>query len=140
VTRCRRGAVALFVGASAFALVTSGCSSCKKNDEPNRDPKFNPTGNASSRATASASAAPSAPSKLTPSEAREMRVRITNDLCENAAKRWNTLNNRNPTDPAGIDVLSTCLKHGNNAWYRCILEAPTAEAYHQCSVRLLVPD
>jgi hypothetical protein len=119
-----------------LAAAASGCSSCKKNEEPKRDPTFAPTPDASTTLPAPSATAP----KYTPLEQREMRVRINNELCENAAKRWNTLNNRGPTDRAGIDVLSTCLKHGNNAWYRCILEAPTPEAYSACSVKFLVPE
>jgi hypothetical protein len=138
VTRAPR-AFAFAAVVAPLALALGGCSSCKKTDEPARDTKFNPTSDASSKASPSATPSVSAGAKYTPFEQREMRVRIDNELCENAAKRWNTLNNRPPTDPAGIDVLSTCLKHGNNAWYRCILEAPAPEAYHQCSVRLLLP-
>ena len=68
-----------------------------------------------------------------------MHTRLDHELCETAAKRVNKLNGRPETDPAAINLLSTCLKYGNNAWYKCVLEAPNPAAIDACSKRWLVP-
>jgi hypothetical protein len=123
--------------AVALALAASGCSSCgKKNDEPSRDPKFNPASDAAPRPDAAASARASA---LTPTEQRDLRTRLDPDLCTEAVKRVNTLHNRTPTDPVAIDIVSSCLKYGNNAWYRCVLDATTADVVDACGRKFLQP-
>jgi hypothetical protein len=122
----------------AVTALVSGCSSCgKKNDEPSRDPKFDPTtSDAAPRPDAAAGA--KAPS-LTPAEQRDLRTRIDPDLCPEAVKRINTLHNRTPTDPVAIDIVSSCLKYGNNAWYRCVLAATTADVVDACGRKFLQP-
>ena len=126
----------VFALASAFA----GCSSCKKTEEPAHETRFDPAPGGSARASAAATPSASGP-RLTRMEERERHVRLASDLCENAAKQYNKVKGRAETDPAGIDVLSSCLKRGNNAWYMCVLQASTPDAFEECGRRLLfVPD
>jgi hypothetical protein len=122
----------------ALAFVVAGalwgCSSCRRKGEPSRDPKFDPTSDAAPRPSASAP-----PPTMTPTELRDLHTRLDPELCGEAAKRINTLHNRTPTDPIAVDILSTCLKYGNNAWYRCVLSAQTADVVDGCGRKFLQP-
>ena len=110
----------------------AGCGSCgKKADEFAHDSGFNPTADASSAPQVRPT------STLTPMERRDVKIRIGSDDCERAAKRINALHNRPETDVKGIEILSLCLKAGNMAWYRCVLDAPGADDADACAKRLL---
>jgi hypothetical protein len=119
--------------ALVFFALLAGCSSCKKNDELAHDSGFNPTSDASSPAF---DAAPPPP-LFTPRERRDLKIRIGNEDCEKAAKRINTLHNRPETDIKGIEILSLCLKAGNMAWYRCVLDASGPDDADTCAKRFL---
>ncbi len=124
-----------FTLAFLAAGVLSGCSSCRRKDEePSRDPKFDPTSDAAPRPSASARV----PS-MSPTELRDVRTRLDPDLCSEGAKRINSLHNRTPTDPIAVDILSTCLKYGNNAWYRCVVSAQAPDVADACGRKYLQP-
>jgi hypothetical protein len=123
--------------AASVLVFLTGCSSCGKKEEPARDRGFNPAPPAGQEDVPDA--APPA-SRFTPQERRDLRIRIGNEDCESAAKRVNRLHNRGETDLKGIEILSVCLKSGNLAWYRCVLDAPSADEVDGCSRRLLHPD
>ena len=76
---------------------------------------------------------------MTPAEDRDFRTRLDPELCSEALKRVNTLHQRPPEDSALLNLVSGCLKYGNNAWYQCVLSAKTAEAADTCSRRFLQP-
>jgi hypothetical protein len=119
-----------------FAFVTSCGSSCNKTAELAHDSGFNPGGGASASAPSPA-ARPA--STLTPQERRDLKIRVGNEDCERAAKRINTLHNRSETDLKGIEILSSCLKLGNMAFYRCVLDARAADEADACMKRFLQP-
>jgi uncharacterized lipoprotein len=134
VPRARARIVALVL-ASVVASALAGCSSCRrKNEEPSRDPNFDPRSDAAPRPSASARAP-----GLTPAEQRDFRTRLDPDLCSEGAKRVNALHGRSPTDPIAVDIVSSCLKYGNNAWYKCVLLAPAAEDVDACGRKFLLP-
>ena len=120
-----------------LALLVPGCSSCRKKSEPTRDPAFDPASDAAARAT-TAGASSSRPRGVA-AEERDRRTRLDPELCGEGAKRVNTLHKRTPTDPIAVDLLSTCLKYGSVAWYKCVLAADTAAAVDACGPRFLQP-
>lgn len=85
------------------------------------------------RASTPAASSPS----MSDRELMEFRIHIDHTQCEDGAKRVNELAGRPPTDPKGIGLLSTCLRIGNLAWYKCLLRAQTADQASACSRRLL---
>ena len=133
--RARVAPVLALVGFFVMAALPA-CSSCRrKNEEPSRDPKFDPTiSDAAPRPSASARAP-----TMSPTEQRDFRTRLEPELCTEGAKRINTLHDRTPTDPIAIDIVSTCLKYGNNAWYRCVVAAQAADVADACTRRFLQP-
>jgi hypothetical protein len=70
-------------------------------------------------------------------EYRDFQTRIGNELCEQGAKRINVLEGLKETDPKGTFILTLCLRYGNTAWYRCILNAKTREEAGVCNKRFL---
>ena len=119
-------------GALLFCVVLAGCSSCgKKTEEPAHDSGFDPSSDASSAPAARPA------STLTAQERRDLKIRIGNEDCEKGAKRINQLHNRPETDIKGIEILSLCLKVGNMAWYRCVLDAPGPDDADACAKRFL---
>lgn len=135
----RAGARAAFVrGALGAALLAASaslaaCSSCKGKSEPLRDPAFDPSSDAAPRPSASAARGAS------PADLRDRRTRLDPDLCGEAAKRVNMLHGRPATDPIGVDIVSTCLRYGSVAWYRCVLSADAAPAADACGRKFLEP-
>ena len=120
--------------ALVFFFALAGCGSCgKKADELAHDSGFSPGAGAMASAPP---AAPPAPT-LTPRERRDLKIRIGNEDCEKAAKRVNSLHNRPETDLKGIEIVSMCLRAGNMAWYRCVLDAPGADEADACAKRFL---
>lgn len=92
---------------------------------------------AAAASPASASASAPAASALTREEQRDLGARIPSELCEQAAKRVNVVAGRPETDKKGIEVLTRCLRLGNVAWYRCIVDASTPEDVRRCHSRFL---
>jgi hypothetical protein len=126
--------------AVGLAVFVSGCNSCGRNAaELAPDSGFHPTGDAGAGAGESAPASVSArpAARFTPEERRDLRIRIAHEDCERAAKRINVLHNRPETDIKGIDIISICLKNGNMAWYRCVVDAPAADEADRCGQRYL---
>ena len=58
---------------------------------------------------------------------------------ELAAKKANQVYGRPETDKKGIDVLTRCLRLGNVAWYRCVVEAKAPDELKRCHSRYLLP-
>lgn len=99
-----------------------------------------PVASASSAVTAApaASAAPGGGDPpLDEMELRESRIHVGHEQCEEGAKRINVLEGKPPTDPSALHFIGSCLRHGNMAWYKCILKAGTREQAGTCNRRLL---
>ena len=47
------------------------------------------------------------------------------------------LEGNEPTDPKGLHFIGGCLRHGNLAWYKCIVGATTRAQAAACNRRLL---
>lgn len=78
---------------------------------------------------------------LTDTEIRDSRVHLAHELCEEGARRINQLAGKDPNDAQGaMRTMSVCLRHGNIAWYKCILRASTSDQAASCSRRLLTGD
>ena len=71
---------------------------------------------------------------------RDFHLRVGHEACEEGAKRINELEGISPTDPKGMRFVSACLRHGNIAWYKCILEAKTRPDAGTCNRRFLNSD
>jgi hypothetical protein len=70
-------------------------------------------------------------------ELRDSRIHIAHEECEEGAKRINVLEGKDPTDPSAMRFIGSCLRHGNVAWYKCILRATTRLEAGTCNRRLL---
>jgi hypothetical protein len=77
---------------------------------------------------------------LTDVERRDSRMRLAHELCEAGAIRINELSGLPREDPQGRRTISVCLRHGNVAWYKCILAAGDRDHALACNRRLLVGD
>jgi hypothetical protein len=97
------------------------------------------------------SGGPAAPSSSSPGpkyndppmsdlEARDSHLHIAHEMCEEGAKRINELEGLAPTDPKGIRIIGACLRHGNVAWYKCIVNAATRLDAGTCNRRFLTGD
>ena len=73
-------------------------------------------------------------------EQRDSRIHIPHEECEEGVKRINELEGLAPTDPKGLHFVGLCLRHGNVAWYKCILQAPTRLDAATCNRRFLTND
>jgi hypothetical protein len=73
-------------------------------------------------------------------ERRDSRMHLAHDLCEAGALRINELSGLEPDDPQARRTMSVCLRHGNIAWYKCILRASDRDQALTCNRRLLVGD
>jgi len=113
--------------------------------EPEKTAGFDPK---SAPSDAAAAPPPSAvdPALMTALEAgvdlkelHDWRIRIAADLCPKAGEQVNKLEGRNPTDPKAVNQVSLCLQYGNVAWYKCLLNAKTAEEGRACTRRFLAP-
>jgi hypothetical protein len=90
--------------------------------------------------TASGPAHPGDP-PLNDKELRDSRLRLAHELCEEGARRINQLAGKDPNDAQGaMRTMSVCLRHGNVAWYKCVLAATTSDQAAMCSRRLLTGD
>jgi hypothetical protein len=124
----------------SVVLVAASATACdRKPPEPAAEHRPAPRPATSSTTAAASRSAPDAgpADDLTPAEQRDRKVRLHNELCEEAAKHANRLNNRSETDPKGIQLLATCLRYGTVAWYRCTLNASSPNDVELCSRRLL---
>ena len=87
--------------------------------------------------------APSSPARpgdppLDDRELRDSRMQLAHELCEDGARRVNELAGRDRNDPQGaMRTMSVCLRHGNVAWYKCILRASSSDQAAACNRRLL---
>jgi hypothetical protein len=84
--------------------------------------------------------APPPSQPLSDVELRDFRVRIGHEECESGARRVNTLEGREATDPKAGPLISVCLRYGNVAWYKCVLRADSGDKAVACNHRLLNPD
>ena len=71
---------------------------------------------------------------------RDLHIRVGHEACEEGAKRINELEGLSPTDPKGMRFVSACLRHGNVAWYKCMLETKTRPEAGTCNRRFLNSD
>jgi hypothetical protein len=118
---------------AVFLFAFEGCNGCGSGKVPEPVPS-------DSASAASASNDPAPPTSVKAKEAHERRIGLQPDLCNEAAKRFNELNGRDPFDKKAMTVITLCLKHGNLAWYRCVLEAKTVDDAKSCNQRLLGTD
>jgi hypothetical protein len=89
----------------------------------------------------SASNGPDPKAPFGPRELKEFNMHITNEECEKAAIKKNTLEGLPEHDKKGSLLIWACLRRGNVAWYRCVLTADNIEHFNWCSQRYLVlPD
>ena len=72
-------------------------------------------------------------------ERRDVGTPIDHTRCEEIAKHGNELFGRPETDPKGVQLLMSCLRGGNLAFYSCAMGAKTKEELSACSQRLLGP-
>jgi hypothetical protein len=70
-------------------------------------------------------------------EKRDFHLRVGHEACEEGAKRINELEGNAPADPKGMRFVSACLRRGNIAWYKCILETKTRLEAGTCNRRFL---
>jgi hypothetical protein len=70
---------------------------------------------------------------------RDVGTPIDHTRCEEIAKHGNELFGRKETDPKGVQLLMSCLRAGNLAFYRCAMGATTSDELSACSMRLLAP-
>jgi hypothetical protein len=82
------------------------------------------------------------PSMMTPAEVRDFQVRIAHEQCEQGAARINELQGRDPhaPDPKTLNELSICLRIGNVAWFKCVLQASSGDDARDCNRRFLSLD
>lgn len=125
-----------------LSAVLPGCTGCDKAQEPQRDPAFHSTGDPFSDPAKSGARRRAVTSletnALSAEERRDIRTRLDSTQCEAAAKHENAVRNLAQTDPRGIDLLASCLKRGNVAWFGCVLDANTVPGIQRCSLRLLL--
>jgi hypothetical protein len=122
----RRVAPFFLLALAAGALSFAGCRSCSQSPaEPGPSARV-PASTASS-------------SPLSREELRDVTTRLEPGLCELAAKKANQVYGRPETDKKGIDVLTRCLRLGNVAWYRCVVEAKAPDELKRCHSRYLLP-
>jgi hypothetical protein len=88
------------------------------------------------QARAAASAATSAAASAA-IERRDLGIPIDHTRCEEVAKHGNELFGRPETDAKGVQLLMSCLRGGNLAFYRCAMGARSTDELTNCSVRLL---
>jgi hypothetical protein len=74
---------------------------------------------------------------LDETEQRDVHIHIQHELCEEGAGRINVLEGLDPADKKGFRIVSACLRHGNVAWYKCVLKASTRLEAGTCNRRLL---
>lgn len=86
----------------------------------------------------SSSTGPDPKAPFSPKEYKEFRMKISNEDCEKAAAKKNTLEGLPEHDKKGTLLLWACLRQGNVAWYRCVLTADTSEHFNWCSQRYLI--
>jgi hypothetical protein len=86
--------------------------------------------------TASDGPDPKAP--FGPKEFKEFHIKISNEDCEKAAEKKNTLEGLPIHDKKGTLLIWACLREGNVAWYRCVINADTSEHFNWCSQRYLI--
>jgi hypothetical protein len=127
LTRVRRAAA---LGSLLAACAAAGCDGCNERA---------PEHVVAAPASASAAASSPASAPLTAEERRDVFTRLQPELCEEAARKVNTLNGRAPEDKKGVDLLTRCLRIGNVAWYRCLLNATSVADVRVCHTRLLLP-
>ncbi len=79
---------------------------------------------------------------MTRAEARDFRVHIGHEECEQGAARVNELEGRDKfaPDPKTLTELSVCLRIGNVAWLKCILGARARDEASVCTRRFLSLD
>ena len=82
----------------------------------------------------------SADPPLSDVERRDSRMHLAHELCEAGAMRINELSGLPREDPQARRTISVCLRHGNIAWYKCILAAGSRDQALACNRRLLVGD
>jgi hypothetical protein len=107
---------------------------------PPAPPASSSEGSVSLEARAVASSGPARPGDppLNEAELRDSRLHLAHELCEDGARRINELAGRDRDDPQGaMRTMSVCLRHGNVAWYKCILRAASTEQASACNRRLL---
>jgi hypothetical protein len=71
---------------------------------------------------------------------RDFHMKVGHEACEEGAKRINELEGIAPTDPKGMRFIGACLRRGNVAWYKCLLEAKTRLEAGTCNRRFLNND
>jgi hypothetical protein len=75
---------------------------------------------------------------LTDLELRDSHLHLAHELCEEGARRINRLAGKDENDAQGaMRTMSVCLRHGNVAWYKCILRAGSYDQAAACNRRLL---
>jgi len=96
-------------------------------------------GDAPQPSTTGSAARPDDP-PLTDVERRDAHMHLAHELCEAGAMRINELSGLPREDPQARRTISVCLRHGNVAWYKCILAASDRDQALACNRRLLVGD
>ncbi len=74
---------------------------------------------------------------LDETEQRDVHVHVAHELCEEGARRINVLEGLEAADQKGFRIVSACLRHGNVAWYKCVMKAPSRLDAGTCNRRLL---
>jgi len=87
---------------------------------------------------ASASNGPDPKAPFGPKELKEFNIKLSNEDCEKAAVKKNTLEGLPEHDKKGSLLIWACLRRGNVAWYRCIITADNIDHFNWCSQRYLV--
>jgi hypothetical protein len=127
--RLRPVLLVLVVG-TAFA----GCTCSHSKQEPTDDSGYRPT---SPDGLAAAPLTKAQQSGMTDKEYHDWHQRLQQELCTVAGKKWNQLSGKPELDPGAVHIVTRCTAYGNDAWYKCIVVAETADAFKQCSEKFL---
>jgi len=124
----------VLVLAAPFA---AGCHS-SRGSEPDRNPDYNPT---SASGLAKPPPTPAEAVGMTEQEFRDYRIHVAHELCDKAFEHINILNGKPPTDsnPVAVMLRGACITQGNNAWYKCQLNAQTRAELAVCNQRFFRP-
>jgi hypothetical protein len=88
-------------------------------------------------AAGSAFGASSSHPMMNAQEQRDMKIKITPEMCTKEGEKINTIAGRAPTDPIVLNIVSYCFRVGNVAWARCIENAKDNDAVKVCSTRFM---
>jgi hypothetical protein len=124
-----------------FVLPTFvGCHcSQSSNVEPDKSSDFHPT---SADGLAATPPTKAQQMQMTDQEFRDYHIKVANELCGKAFEHINVLNGKPPTDPNPMAkmMLGACYMQGNNAWYKCQLNATTPQDLAVCNERFMRPN